>query len=506
MHKITITLSVLVITLFSFTISAQKVSSKIIDSISKEPIPYANIIFKKGGTISNEEGKFTFLFGKNTEPTDSLMISCIGYETIKKPLTQFTDSVIFMIPKTNKLREVILTNKDYTAKEIIKKVQENITKNYNFDLTKKRLFFRESSHQNFVKKDYKLKKSTIKELNKGLLDSVLQSVPTTNSYYTEVLCDLYGDFSKEKQKIEMIKASELYDKNNEIGMSAFEEKFEKIINQNVKKDSYFKIKSGIFAQKISSDEMIGEKIDSTDAEAYKKTVADQKKREVERKTNFSKYRKSALSGIMQDLFFQEKTKLNFIRKSGKYNFEIIDFAYVGNDAAYVIKFAPKGSADYKGTLYVNMSDFAILRADYENVKLVKNFKLLGISFSIFRSNGKMIFSKDASDKYSLQYLEKEEASRFGIRRPLKIIEKNKNVRGRRKQNELSLKLDMAMTNAQKFEVVFFDTNAISVSTFDSFKEKNTISATYMPAYNPDFWKGYNIMEPNQAIKDYTVIE
>jgi hypothetical protein len=33
-----------------------------------------------------------------------------------------------------------------------------------------------------------------------------------------------------------------------------------------------------------------------------------------------------------------------------------------------------------------------------------------------------------------------------------------------------------------------------------------VSATYMPAYNPDFWKGYNIMEPNQAIKDYTVIE
>jgi hypothetical protein len=61
----------------------------------------------------------------------------------------------------------------------------------------------------------------------------------------------------------------------------------------------------------------------------------------------------------------------------------------------------------------------------KNVKLVKNFKLLGISYSIFRAKGKMIFSKDDSDKYSLQYLEKEEASRFGIRRPLKIIEKIK---------------------------------------------------------------------------------
>ncbi len=506
MNKITIKVSVLFLVLFSLTANAQKVSSKIIDSISQEPIPYANIIFKKGGTISNEEGKFTFLFGKNAKPTDTLMISCIGYETIKRPLTQFTDSVIFMTPKTNKLREVILTNKNYTAKEIIKKVQENITKNYNFDLTKKRLFFRESSHQNFVKKDYKLKKSTIKELNKSLLDSVLQSVPDNNAYYTEVLCDLYGNFNKEKQKIDVIKASELYDKNNEIGLAAFEEKFERIINQNVKPDSYFKVKSGLFSQKISSEDMIGEKIDSTDAKALKKKVEDQKKREIERKTNFSKYRKTTLASIMQDLFFQDKTKLNFIRKSGKYNFEITDFAYLGNDAAYVIKFEPKGSADYKGTLYVNMDDFAILRADYENVKLVKNFKLLGISFSIFRSKGKMIFSKDVTDHYSLQYLEKEDASRFGIRRPLKIIEKNKNVKGRRKQNELSVKLDMAMTNIQKFEVVVFDTHAITTSAFDNFKEKNMVSATYMPAYNPEFWKGYNIMEPNQAIKDYTVIE
>ena len=153
-----------------------------------------------------------------------------------------------------------------------------------------------------------------------------------------------------------------------------------------------------------------------------------------------------------------------------------------------------------------MEDFAILRADYENVKLVKNFKLLGISFSIFRSKGKMIFSKDPSELYSLQYLEKEDASRFGIRRPLKIVEKNKNVKGRRKQNELSVKLDMAMTNSQKFEVVFFDTDALSMADFDSFKEKNSVTATYMPAYNPEFWKGYNIIEPNQAIKDYTVIE
>jgi len=505
MHKTTPKIFLIFI-LFSLAISAQEISSKLIDSITKEPVPYANIIFKKGGTISNEEGKFTFLYGKNANPNDTLFISCIGFETIKKPLNQFKDSVIFMIPKTNELREVIIDTKKYTAKQVIAKVKENIASNYNFDYTKKRVFFRESNHQNFIKSNYTLKKSTIEALNKPFLDSVLYSIPKNNAYYTEVLCDLYGNFSKEKQKISLIKASELYDKENEVGVTAFEEKFERIINENVKKDSYFKIKSGLIGSKLDMEELAGSEVDSTDVDALKKKLEDEKKREADRKTNFSKYRKSSIAGMMENLFFQEKTKINFIRKSGKYNFQITDFTYVGNDAAYVIKFAPKGSADYKGTLYVNMQDFAILRADYENVKNVKNFKLLGISFVIFRNGGKMIFSKGQNDRYSLQYLEKDDASRFGIKRPLKIIEKNKNVKGRRKQNELSVKLDMAMRNSTKKELVFFDTNPITAAAFNSFKEKNTLLPTYMPAYSAEFWKGYNIIEPNQAIKDFTIVE
>jgi len=184
---------------------------------------------------------------------------------------------------------------------------------------------------------------------------------------------------------------------------------------------------------------------------------------------------------------------------------MLDLTYLGNEAVYVIEFVPKGSADYKGTLYVNYEDYAIIRVDYENVKSVKNFKLLGISFNVFLSKGKMIFSKGNDNHYSLQYLERESASRFGIRRPLKIIEKNKNVRGRRKQNELFVKLDMAMSGRNKFEVVVFDTNDVTSSEFENFKETNTMLPTYMPAYSPEFWKGYNIIEPNQAIKDFTVI-
>jgi len=505
MHTIPFKLLVFFILLFTINTQAQVVSSRIIDSITKEPVPYATIIFKKKGMISNEEGRFSFLFKKDAKPTDSLLISCIGFETISKPLNQFKDSVIYLVPKTIELKEVVLTNKQYSVDEIIKKVKENIDKNYNFNLTKKRLFFRESNHQHLKRSNLTLKKSTIDALNKSFLDSAMQTIPRKNSYYTEVLCDLYGNYSAEKQKINLIKASELYDKNNKVGLTALEEKFKKIIDKNVKPDSYFKIKSGLFGQKLDMDELKGGDIDSTSAEGLKKKLESEKKRETERKTNFAKYRRSSLANMMGGLFFQEKTKLNFIRKSGRYEFKMLDLTYMGNAAVYVISFVPKGSADYKGTLYVNYDDFAIIRVDYENVKSVKSFKLLGLSFNQFLSKGKMIFSKGKDEHYSLQYLEKEDASRFAVKRPLKIIEKNKNVKGRRKQNELSMKLDMAITSTNKNQVVVFDTENVSASAFGSVQEKNTMLPTYMPAYDPDFWKGYNIIEPNQAIKEFMVI-
>ena len=106
MNKISILLFLALFFGILFTTDAQVVSSKIIDSITKEPVPYATILYKKSGMISNEEGRFSFLYRKDSKPTDTLTISCIGFKTISKPLHQFKDSVIFLVPKAIELKEV----------------------------------------------------------------------------------------------------------------------------------------------------------------------------------------------------------------------------------------------------------------------------------------------------------------------------------------------------------------------------------------------------------------
>ena len=130
---------------------------------------------------------------------------------------------------------------------------------------------------------------------------------------------------------------------------------------------------------------------------------------------------------------------------------------------YEIESTPKGRAKYSATLYINPDDFAIVRIDFRNIKTVYNIKLLGVFVNIYQRDGKMILSKYENEKYVLSYAKINFGQRAGFDRPIKLIEKNKNVKGRRKQNEISFKLDLAVTNEFKTELQVFESDRISLS-------------------------------------------
>lgn len=489
------------------TLQAQNLSSVIIDSLTKNPIPYATVQFNNRGMITNEEGRFNFSFDENIVGSDSLFISSIGYESIGKPISAFTDSIIILSPKAIELKEVIVSNKNYTPGEIIEMVEDNIEKNYNTDFTKKRVFLRETYQNEVLKTNYELKESTIAAFNKSFLDSVIQSFPMQNTYYTEMLGDLYGNEDADDQKLDLIKASEMYDKSKTIGVEELEDKFNAMVKENIKSDSYFKIKSGwFFGTKIDADEMgdlFKEEIDSTDAEAMKKRLVENNKQVIGRREDFSNYKRRTLGNLVENLPIFSDTDYNVIFKPGRYKLTLESFTYLGDQAVYVIDFVPDGSPEFKGKLFINSDDFALIRMDFENTEPLRDFSLLGISNEEYLAKGSIIFAKGMDEKYQLRYYDIIKGIRVGVKRPLKIIEKNKNVKGRRKQNELSMDIDAKFGNVNRYELVVFDETPIDEAKFESFKEDNRVLPTYMPNYDPEFWKGYNIIEPNQAIKAFT---
>ena len=59
-------------------------------------------------------------------------------------------------------------------------------------------------------------KSTVPDINKSLLDSVLSNLSKENKSELQILSYYYGSYDGDNQKIKMIKARETYDKGGEV--------------------------------------------------------------------------------------------------------------------------------------------------------------------------------------------------------------------------------------------------------------------------------------------------
>lgn len=485
---------------FSIMASAQSYTATVQDAKTGEPIPFATIqLAENRGTITNEEGIFAIDLADVLKLKDSVYISSMGYEKVSVFPKKEMDTIIKLAVKLNELDNVFLTNNPLEAEEIIERVKENLSTNYPNTLTQKKIFFRQSLLNTMDKMDIDFKKSTIEELNKELIDSVINTIPRNSAYYSESVATLTGNYKK--QKLHIDKAAKLYDKSKEVSADGLGKRLEKIFKENVKPDSYLKIKSGLFGTKVELDEI--ETTETAETEDGEEGGPVQVKVGEDPTTqDITEGVKDDINGMYEALFFQEDVKLDVLDKASRYEFEITGYTTIDDAVNYIITFVPKGSKDFAGTMYVNIEDFAVMRLEYANVKRLYGIKLLGISYRETVNKGKCLFAKDENGGYSLRFMELVEGVQVGVDRPLKVIEKNKNVKGRRKQNELSLNIDMGTTAITKKEFVVYNSAVIDEAAYNNATESTDIEATYLSAYDPNFWKGYTIMEPNAAIQRF----
>ena len=471
--------------LFFVNLNAQSVTVKVLDSLSFSPIPFATVYFSNSsGIISDENGDFELIKNELTDE-DSLFISSMGYNKISFSLNQFKDSIVFLSPKPIELNNVILTNRDLSSEEIIEKVKAGLNQNYQTDLSENKIFYRKEYKSLIDKFEINKFKSSIDSVDDLLIDSLLQNLPKENSSATEVLSYYYGNLEEENQKINLIKSRETYKKDDEI-LESLNSQLEESLKKSLKSNSYFKIRSGLlpFSGDLEFDGLWD--IDSTNQEALKKA----KDAEIKRKENFANSIKGRISNIYSNLFYNDATDLDFILKSNRYELSSPELTYLGNQLVYVITFQPKGSKDYKGTLHINSDDFAVVRIDFKNVKSLFKVKLLGISSDNYLVEGRMVFSKLNNEKYSLTYFQVSSGSKAGIDRPFKIIEKNKFVKGRRKQNQISFNLDLIVNALNNVELRVFQSKPIDLNEFENLTEENKILPEYEDEFKTNFWEEF----------------
>lgn len=481
---------------------SQEITAQIVDAQSKEPIPFATVQYAPyKGVITNEEGRFSFR--EILSGSDIITISSLGYETQELTVEGLKQPVIFLKPQSIALQDVFLTNKNLKGKEILQRVKENISSNYDFNYTQKKFFFRESNINQISQFDLEVEESSIPELNQNFMNKIAYSVPKKTDSYKEVLGELYGNY--DRQKMQVIKAANLYNPPSQLRLDQLTDKLEKIFQQNIKENSYLKIRSGIIGVKVESDDFKSEVKEEKKVVEKTRTPEEREKYLAKRNQDLKSSTSRKIQDLWKTMFWKEDITLNIFDKTNKYRFNVEGFANMDNSTVYVISFEPKRGADFKGKIYVNTIDYGVHRLDYENVKPLSKFRLLGISTMDDVYRGKMIFTKDEAGKYHAKYIEQEKGDSFGIDRPLTIIEKNKYVPGRRKQNELDLEIRIKSGDVRKYQLVIYENNTLEEGAYQALKTSDNFDYQTFKAYNPEFWNGYNIIEPNAAIKAFTAM-
>ena len=143
--------------------------------------------------------------------------------------------------------------------------------------------------------------------------------------------------------------------------------------------------------------------------------------------------------------------LSVLEKSNRYDFEKVDFTYFNDIQVFVLEFKPSGNADYVGKIYVDADEMALLRIEYKNIQDIRDFSLLGMSYKHFYKEVAIKFKKMPNGKYGLQFFELLDHYQTGVDRAFTIVEKNKIVKGRNKQNELKMNLNVQTIQTQKYQ-------------------------------------------------------
>ncbi len=210
MKKLYLILLAILLTINLFA-QKTKVRGSIINSQTKEAVPFVNLLFvgTLTGTVSSFEGTF---FLETNEKVDSMLISCVGFHTqvIKIERFAFQELSIELKPQDNILDEIVVYAGENPANILFRKIQKNKKKNnpekignIQYEIYNKMEF-----DINNFSEDYKDKR--VFKNYQFIFQYADTSVETGKIYLpvfiTEAVSDFYYQESPRKQK-EIIKAT-----------------------------------------------------------------------------------------------------------------------------------------------------------------------------------------------------------------------------------------------------------------------------------------------------------
>ncbi|WP_168731224.1 carboxypeptidase-like regulatory domain-containing protein [Robertkochia marina] len=471
---------------------AQSVSGKIVDE-AQNPVPYATIqMGDRYGVISNIDGEFTLVVREPAE-TDTVIISYLGFESLKIPAVQFTEKTYVLKEQVTELDEVLVSNKQLSPEEIIAKMLDAAPQLYAGDDRSQVFFMRNQENQRLIDFTFEIDKASkssradLKTINQEIGELTESIVGSRFRFFTEY----YGDYIKweDSSKLKVEKAVILKDKDRDMSAEEITKKLINTVRPYLENDATYKVKTGIIKieDSLKTDEMFEEDIDS-----------------VKGKT---RYVKSSLRWRLKGHNeFYKDDDLDFFRKQNRYEYTLEGYSNIGGESVYVISFTPdRGSAQFRGKMYINVFDFALMRLEYEMLEGERlqniNLKfLLGIKYREDRVKVTSEYRKNKEGKYYLKFGRKSSGMYAYISRPLKFIKNRTEASSDRQVFKMDFTFEI--DNVSSSEIYIVESREITADDYKSFETQENFEPVEIEAYDASIWEGYNIIAPIEAIRTY----
>ena len=467
-------------------------SGKIVDA-AQNPVPYATVqMGDRYGVISNMDGEFTLVV-REPEETDTVTISFLGFEPLKIPAPDFTSKTYVLKEKVTELDEVLVSNKQLGPEEIVEKMLAVAPELHDNPDQSQVFFMRNQENQRVmdfvfeIDKASRTSRSDLKEINAEIGELTGSIVGSRFKFFTEYYGDhiQYGDSSK----LRVDKAVILKDKDRDISAEEITKKLINTVRPYLEKDATYKVKTGIIKveDSLRTDEIFEEDMDSLKGK--------------------TKYVKGSLRWRLKGYNgFYEDDELDFLQKMNHYAYSLEGYSNIGGEAVYIIGFEPeRGSAQFRGKMYINVFDFGMMRLEYEMLEGEKlhnvNLKmLLGIKYREDRVRVTSEYRKNEDGKYYLKFGRKSSGMYAYISRPLKFI-KNRTDRSDERQ---IFKLDFTfeLDNISTSEIYILQNNRVDDGIFTAFEKQENFEPIEIEVYSPEIWEGYNIIAPIEEIRSY----
>ncbi len=468
----------------------QDIKGVVMDIDKQTALPYTNIYVKHKhiGVVSNEKGHFS-LDIVGLDISDTLRFQYIGYSTRYITVGELdTLPIVYLKEEIFNLNETLIFGNKINVRDIVKNVLKNKDKNYQKTTSKKQTFIRVRNISDVQEFDLETKKLSISQLDEELIELLEEKIPKQSTSYTDFLGNLYFNKNEDdsiKFKIDPIRTVSLKEKDI-AELEQFETIFENILAET-QEDEYWKVKSGIFSQKIDMDE------DSI--QQIKDTLKDNQRR-VSSYSRGIKYR-------LRYSALDNKDNWEFLHSTGKYKYNLIGGTRVNGEDVYIIDFKPNSSGMYIGRMYISLNTYALIRADYEYApgKNGKNIHLLGVGYTENQYSGSIFFEKKDSI-YELKYFSHKAGAQASLERNISLLKKKERFLFDKKTNEIKLGVVFAVNSEESIEYLVLDDKEISQEQFTNFKQKKIMDVIYVDQFDDNLWRGYSIIEPTKRMKDY----